>query len=189
MIKQGFGVVEKENEIASTPYRLGVVFLIIMAVGMIVTAVWREINQLTSNTILDELPISNTPLLLVPMIILVGMSMLIGWHLMGQKSFDNNWRIQKYIATLFWGLAVAILIVISFYGVWSISDWNITIWSLPSLSSMVLFGYICLLLLQLERIKSGVRQWGFLTSGFDLRDTINISVISFFVFWSIPSGG
>lgn len=182
MINRWFGTTEQENSMPNNIYRLGTISLIIMAVSMSVAALWREVNQLTTSTSFEQLPLSSTTFSFVLGIALMGMSMFIAWHLMGRGSLTDNEQVEKRVAKLFCALALSALLVMFFYGIWSIANWTITIWSLPAISSAVLFVCTCLLALQLERIQKGARHWGFSMSGFDRRDTINISIIGFLFF-------
>jgi len=178
MIKRWFTISNQDNSSPENIYRLGTIVLIIMAVSLSLVALWREINQLTSSTSLEQLPLFETSFLLVLTSTLVGICVFIGWHLMG----DENWQVQGTIARLFWGLALIALIVMFFHGVWLISNRTLSILSVPSILSVVLLSCICLLALQLESVKHGARRWGFSMSGFDSRDTINMSMIGFLFF-------
>jgi|GEM_PF-5632323 len=182
MIKRWFTISDQDNSSPENIYRLGTIVLIIMAVSLSIVALWREINQLTSSTSLEQLPLSETSFLLVLTSTLVGICVFIGWHLMGRRSLDENWQVQGTIARLFWGLALVALIVMFFHGVWHIPNRTVSIWSLPSILSVVLLSCICLLALQLESVKHGARRWGFSMSGFDRRDTINMAMIGFLFF-------
>jgi len=182
MINRWFGIAEKENSMPNNIYRLGTIFFISIAVSMSVAALWREINQLTTSTYFEQLPLSSTTFSCVLVTALMGMSMFIGWHLMERGSFDGHWQVEKHTSKLFWALALSALLVIFFHGLWSISNWTITIWSLPAISSIILLACICLLVFQFERIQNRARHWGFSMSGFDRRDTVNILVLGFLFF-------
>lgn len=154
MIKRWFTISDQDNLSPENIYRLGTIVLIIMTVSLSVVALWREINQLTSSTSLEQLPLSETSFLLILTSTLVGICVFIGWHLMG----DENWQVQEHLARLFWGLSLVALIVIFFYRVWLISNRTLSILSVPSILSVVLLSCICLLVLQLESVKHGARR-------------------------------
>jgi len=145
---------------------------IFIAVSMSVILIWREITQLTAST--DDAPISSTVLMLILTLIVFIVSGMMYLNI----SRDTHHR----QANILLGIAIIALIALCLQGVWHLSAWQISIWSVPSVAGMVLFICLCLVALQLENVGSGTRQWGFLMSGFDRRDVINISVLGLLFF-------
>ncbi|MEL6320193.1 MAG: hypothetical protein AAFQ57_06025, partial [Cyanobacteria bacterium J06626_14] len=163
-------------------YRFASLFFLVVAVEILIGALWREFNQFAPDVITSE--VSAEFLWAIPLVMLVLAGLVSLWILRVRISegIPNRTRTADPAVALICVVSVVGVLAGAMYIVWMRWIGEIDVWSLPYLAGVLTLWFVCLLSLQQERIASGVRKWGFSFAGFDYRDVLNIVVIVFLFF-------